>query len=173
MKKILYLLAVIGLGVITFIFGMRYQGYLDTKKLLVVYANMLGDQVLESNNLIDRLENSSEDAGKVRAEYNKSILVDFGCSTWLADLEETSSEDLNNFYSGVEEAFKYVDSLDNQCIKNIKSQIQRLKYGNIGHPHIGTRQKYGNIGGFVSHVTGNTCGQALCVNLSLSHAIVR
>lgn len=119
-KSRVIVLAVVCLFIVlSFNVGYKYAGYLDSRELHVVYANMIGDHISEVNLLLDRIDGSGN-VEKIRYDFNKSVLDDIGCSVWLDGLKQTSSDELKSFISGVGEAFSEVGNVESKCISKLK-----------------------------------------------------
>ena len=125
MRKTILLVIVCSLVMASFIVGYRYATYVDSKKLHIVYANMVGSHITETNLLLNMVQESG-DVASVRREVNESVLVDIGCSTWLDSLLKTSSEGLEYFSSGVKEAFSVVGTTEHECVRRLRKEYPEL-----------------------------------------------
>lgn len=122
--KVMYKFAAIAClsSVISFYVGMKYEQVSRHRQEILIFANVLGDQVIENNHLISSFGVETKD--EIERNYNLSILNDVGCSVWLAYLKDFTSKDFSTFSAGIGLALKKIDSQDkenNICINNILS----------------------------------------------------
>lgn len=105
-----------------FVLGDRFGQYKSAKDVAIAYANMLGDQIVQTNEVYELPV--SERGTKNRNSFNKMMLVDIGCSIWLKSLEGMNLDKLPSFTKGVQQAYTISGSSferDNKCIKALHS----------------------------------------------------
>lgn len=117
------------IGLITaaacFLGGIKYEQIKRHKQEILMFANIVGNEIISSNQLIDSFD--SKPKQQVVAEYNKSILIDVGCSTWLEYIDDFSSKDLADFSRGVNLAIEKVNVANqNECIVNLTTKLKAI-----------------------------------------------
>ena len=61
---------------------------------------------------------------QVLDSYNFSMLNDIGCSAWLKYLDNFNTEDLDDFYKGVQIAINNIDSEhDSGCVQELTKSL--------------------------------------------------
>ena len=105
--------------------GVKYEQIKRHKQEILMFANIMGNEIISSNQLIDSFD--SKPKLQIVAEYNKSILVDIGCSAWLEYIDDFSSKDLMDFSRGVNLAIEKanVESQD-ECIKKLIAKLKAI-----------------------------------------------
>lgn len=117
------LFAVAASALISFYAGVRYEQIDRHRQEILMFANILGDELVDTNRLIDSFEKKGKE--ETVKDYNQSMLDDIGCSAWLEYLDYFDQKDLSSFNAGVDLALEKigaVDSGDNECVSRILSR---------------------------------------------------
>ena len=113
-------IAIVASVLLSFYAGVRYEQIDRHRQEILIFANVQGDHLVETNRLIESFgKKKKEDIVK---EYNKSTLDDIGCSAWLEYLVYFEEKDLSDFNAGVKLAIEKVGSVSaegDECINNI------------------------------------------------------
>ncbi len=98
--------------------GVRYEQLERHKQEILMFANIVGDEIIAVNKIIESINSKPKD--EVTLDYNLSALNDIGCSLWLAYLSDFEDKDMESFFAGIDMALeKFELPNDNQCVNNL------------------------------------------------------
>lgn len=114
--------AFIGAG--SYVFGYRQGASASEEKMLVAYANILGEEIIEINAIHERIE--SEELDEYARNRNESFIIMVGCGLWYPKIKAIADVDLKIFHQALDLAENQLDedALKDHatCLENIHNQ---------------------------------------------------
>ncbi|WP_347486320.1 hypothetical protein ABFV80_001470 [Vandammella animalimorsus] len=129
MHKIFNYLSGLAFIVAVWVFGYK----VGSGKLMdpqVYHANTVGSQIIQINDMYDKMDAAGIDVSNDRLNYNRDILTVIDCSQLLKSIYYLSVEDerVRIFKDGIEVAWKYAHQSKKEivfCEKNILKWVSR------------------------------------------------
>lgn len=117
MHKIFNYLSGLAFIVAVWVFGYK----VGSGKLMdpqVYHANTVGSQIIQINDMYDKMDAAGIDVSNDRLNYNRDILTVIDCSQLLKSIYYLSVEDerVRIFKDGIEVAWKYARQSKRNCV---------------------------------------------------------